>query len=69
MRKVTFYLSLSGIVFVSFFTSEHRSYAQDFYAGKTIRILVGFPAGGGFDTYSRTIAAISANMFPAIRRS
>ena len=29
------------------------SFAQDFYAGKTIRIIVGFPAGGGFDTYSR----------------
>jgi len=30
--------------------------AQDFYAGKTVRIIVGFPAGGGFDTYSRVIA-------------
>ena len=53
MRKVIFYSSLIGMVL---FTSEHCSYAQDFYAGKTIRILVGFPAGGGFDTYSRTIA-------------
>ena len=31
------------------------SFAQDFYAGKTIRIIVGFPAGGGFDTYSRVL--------------
>lgn len=31
-------------------------FAQDFYAGKTIRIIVGGSAGGGFDTYSRTIA-------------
>lgn len=31
--------------------------AQDnFFAGKTIRIVVGFSAGGGFDTYSRAIA-------------
>jgi tripartite-type tricarboxylate transporter receptor subunit TctC len=29
---------------------------QDFYQGKTIRIIVGASAGGGFDTYSRTIA-------------
>lgn len=29
---------------------------EDFYKGKTIRIVVGFPAGGGFDTYSRVIA-------------
>lgn len=30
--------------------------AQDFYQGKTVRIIVGFAAGGGFDTYSRAIA-------------
>src|SRR5919109_2520116 len=29
--------------------------AQDYYAGKTIRIVVGFSAGGGFDTYARAI--------------
>jgi tripartite-type tricarboxylate transporter receptor subunit TctC len=27
-----------------------------FYKGKTVRILVGYAAGGGFDAYSRTIA-------------
>ena len=31
--------------------------AQDnFYQGKTIRMIVGTSAGGGFDTYTRTIA-------------
>lgn len=39
---------------VAIFRQDAR--AQDFYAGKTIRIIVGFPAGGGFDTYSRVIA-------------
>jgi tripartite-type tricarboxylate transporter receptor subunit TctC len=29
---------------------------EPFYKGKTVRIVVGFTAGGGFDTYSRTIA-------------
>ena len=29
--------------------------AQDsFYKGKTVRIIVGAAAGGGYDTYSRT---------------
>jgi tripartite-type tricarboxylate transporter receptor subunit TctC len=33
------------------------AYAQEpFYKGKTIRIIVGAAPGGGFDTYSRTIA-------------
>lgn len=30
--------------------------AAPFYEGKTIRIIVGLSAGGGYDTYSRTIA-------------
>lgn len=29
---------------------------HEFYKGKTIRIIVGFAAGGGFDTYSRAIS-------------
>lgn len=29
---------------------------EPFYKGKTIRIVVGFSAGGGFDAYSRTLA-------------
>jgi len=38
----------------------HTVYAaaadQDFYRGKTIRFVVGFAAGGGFDAYARVIA-------------
>lgn len=29
--------------------------AQEFYKNKTIRIIVGFSAGGGMDTYARTV--------------
>jgi tripartite-type tricarboxylate transporter receptor subunit TctC len=32
------------------------AWSEDFYAGKTIRIAVGNAAGGGYDTYTRTIA-------------
>ena len=28
---------------------------HDFYKGKVVRIIVGFAAGGGFDTYARAI--------------
>jgi len=31
--------------------------AQDFYQGKTVNFVVGYPVGGGYDTYSRLIAA------------
>ncbi len=30
--------------------------ADDFYKGKTIRVAVGFAAGGGYDTYARAVA-------------
>jgi len=36
------------------FTAEVRS--ADFYEGKTVRIIVGYSPGGGYDTYARLIA-------------
>jgi len=56
MRKICLYVSVLGVVLALTLSSQQVSYAQDFYAGKTVRIVVGFPAGGGFDTYSRIIA-------------
>ena len=45
--SLTAFLSLSAVAVV----------AQDnFYKGKTIRLIVGLAPGGGFDTYSRVIA-------------
>src|SRR5687767_469461 len=39
------------------FLTTVTAHAQDaFYRGKTVRIIVGASAGGGYDTYSRTIA-------------
>jgi tripartite-type tricarboxylate transporter receptor subunit TctC len=55
MKRAIFYFSLVGIVLGSMSNSARVSFAQDFYAGKTIKIVVGFPAGGGFDTYSRVM--------------
>lgn len=31
--------------------------AQDFYQGKTVNFIIGYPSGGGYDTYSRLLAA------------
>jgi tripartite-type tricarboxylate transporter receptor subunit TctC len=56
MKKEIFRVSLFAVIMASECSSWHVSYAQDFYAGKTIRIVVGFSAGGGFDTYSRIMA-------------
>src|SRR5262245_8420853 len=46
-------------------TTCAAAFAQDdFYRGKTIRIVVGYSAGGGFDTYSRAIARHLAKHIP-----
>jgi tripartite-type tricarboxylate transporter receptor subunit TctC len=37
---------------------------DDFYQGKVVRIVVGFSAGGGFDTYARSIARYMGKYIP-----
>lgn len=53
-------LSKLGWVFIVILTEAGCGkllFAQEpFYKGKTVRIIVGFSAGGGFDTYSRVIS-------------
>ncbi len=33
-----------------------QALAEEFYAGKMIRVIPGFPPGGGYDTYTRAVA-------------
>ena len=53
-RRLKVLSIVSAFMLVQFATSI---FAQDsFYKGKNVRIIVGAAAGGGYDTYSRTIA-------------
>lgn len=40
----------------------------NFYRGKTVRVIVGFSAGGGYDQYSRLIGRHLRSIFRGIRR-
>jgi tripartite-type tricarboxylate transporter receptor subunit TctC len=42
--------ALVFIISLAFFASAAQGTTHDFYKGQTVRILVGFSAGGGFDT-------------------
>lgn len=54
LRIVALFFSL---IFIALPRSAHAAAADtDFYRGKTIRFIVGFAAGGGFDAYSRVIS-------------
>ncbi len=57
MNKKRKYFLASVIIDLSFTLGHSTAFSQDpFYKGKTIRFVVGFSAGGGFDTYTRAIA-------------
>ncbi|MDP2602835.1 MAG: tripartite tricarboxylate transporter substrate-binding protein [Deltaproteobacteria bacterium] len=45
-------------------SSASAAAADDFFKGKTIRVVVGFSAGGGFDTYARAIARHMSRHIP-----
>ena len=49
--------------------SQGAAAQSGYYAGKTVRIVVGSSAGGGYDTYARAIAPFLASTCPASRPS
>lgn len=46
------------------FTATSWAAAEEFYRGKTIRFIVGFAAGGGYDAYTRTVARYISRHIP-----
>lgn len=49
-------LALSAVAVVLALAGSRPLEAQSFFAGKTVRIVVGLAPGGGFDTYARLLA-------------
>jgi tripartite-type tricarboxylate transporter receptor subunit TctC len=45
-------------------TSLASAANDEFYKGKVVRIIVGFSAGGGFDTFARTVARYMGKYIP-----
>src|SRR5258707_15778127 len=55
MIKISNLLLLSCLMTVASGDWETVQAQSNFYEGKTIRLIVGFTAGGGYDAYTRTI--------------
>jgi tripartite-type tricarboxylate transporter receptor subunit TctC len=55
MRHKILFLTALIAAFV-FLTAPHESVAQEFFKGKIIRIIAGYPPGGGVDTEARLVA-------------
>jgi len=52
------------IAVVGFVKVGECASVDDFYKGKTVKIVVGFSAGGGFDTYARAISRHMSKHIP-----
>ena len=64
MRRTFFYFLLAalGVAVTATFPMTLR--ADDFYKGKTIRFIVGYAPGGGYDTYTRALARHIGKFIP-----
>ena len=56
MRNVSYNGAAAIFFFLASALAATAGAQESFYSGKTIRLIVGLSAGGGYDVYSRTIA-------------
>lgn len=61
LRLVTVMLGLAGL---SLQSSAHAQSPAEFYSGKTVRVIVSYTPGGGYDNYSRLLARHLGNHIP-----
>jgi len=63
MRSIGLLLGLAAAV-LGMPGSSHADPVADFYAGKTMRMLVGYGPGGGYDLYARAVAQFLPKHLP-----
>jgi tripartite-type tricarboxylate transporter receptor subunit TctC len=51
-----FLRAMSALLVAGFFAPPASAAVADFYHGRTVQVVVGFTAGGGYDLYARTLA-------------
>src|SRR3989338_9300541 len=61
MKKSGLFVAMLGFIFL---TLPLGASAQEFFKGKVIRIVSGYPPGGGVDTEARLVARYIANFIP-----
>ena len=54
--RLTVVSSALALIFWAVVLVQPALSEESFFKGKTIRIVVGFPPGGGFDTFARVLA-------------
>src|ERR1700679_3463165 len=62
MRRLFVVLAASTVLVT--IAAATTAAAENFYSGKTIQVLIGFSAGGGYDLYARTVARYMGRHIP-----
>src|SRR5260370_25653605 len=62
-RASTAVIPAAALLMLSFGPAAAQSVAN-FYSGKTVNMLIGFTAGGGYDLYARTVARYMGRYIP-----
>jgi tripartite-type tricarboxylate transporter receptor subunit TctC len=58
------YLAVIGLCGSSLVGSANADPVSDFFGGKTLSLIAGFPPGGGYDTYTRVLARHYGKFIP-----
>ena len=64
IRRGVSMFALAGAMAALLLAAPSAQAADDFYKGKTLRLIVGFSPGGGYDTYTRLIARHISKYLP-----
>jgi tripartite-type tricarboxylate transporter receptor subunit TctC len=63
MRSSRVTIAATAAILVTF-TPVMAQTVADFYRGKTVQLLVGYPPGGGFDVYARAVGRFMGKHIP-----
>ncbi|HZD42148.1 MAG TPA: hypothetical protein VE131_15600, partial [Terriglobales bacterium] len=64
MTRKTLFSTALFLTLALFHSAWSLAFADDFYKDKTIRFIVGFAAGGGYDAYARTVGRYISRYIP-----
>jgi tripartite-type tricarboxylate transporter receptor subunit TctC len=56
LRRLFAVAALAGVAVLAALPARAADAVANFYKGRTVQVLIGFSAGGGYDIYARTLA-------------
>src|SRR4029453_8958689 len=64
IERLLSHAGTAAMCFLAATAAAHADAVSDFYKGKTLSLIAGFPPGGGYDTYVRVLARHYGRFIP-----